>query len=128
MALKPPLAKSAEEVRELASTHRLFDPCPASDRFHLSYIAFFEDAERREAAGEAQHFCGNCERWRWPDHRAACQFFEWKSMDPCPDAPKGAHHPECGRGFPELGCHAECPTKYRSLAVLDGSYKPSENP
>jgi len=120
-------AQTAEEVRERAQTDRLRDACPVEPRFHLGYFAFFEDAERREAKGEAQHYCANCERWRWPDQRAACPFYEWQSEDPCPDSPKGAHHPECGPGFPEPGCHAECPTKLRSFAVLDGSYRPSEH-
>lgn len=117
-------AASAEEVRARAEADRLVDACPVEPRFHLSYIAFFEDAERREKKGEAQHYCGNCRRWRWPDQREACEFYVWQSMDPCPDAPKGAHHPECGKGFPEPGCHAECPEKLRCFAVLDGSYKP----
>jgi hypothetical protein len=50
------------------------------------------------------------------------------SVDPCPAAPKGAHHPECGGSFPMAGrCHRECPTVLRGHAVLAGTYRPSEH-
>ncbi len=103
------------------------DACPVADHYRVrGYIAHHADMEHRRATGETQHYCGTCERWRWPDQRKACPSYVWRSVDPCPDAPKGAHHPECSTGFPKPGCHAECPTKLRSFAVLDGSYSTFE--
>jgi hypothetical protein len=34
---------------------------------NLSYIRFFEDAERREKKGMKQEQCPICKRWLWKD-------------------------------------------------------------
>lgn len=54
---------------------RADNPCPVADRFRLSYLAFFDDAEKRAKRGQMQVFCGTCKRYCWPDHRKACPQF-----------------------------------------------------
>ena len=52
------------------------DLCPARRRHHIEdFTAWGEDAERRHERGERQVLCGHCERYVWPDHRAACPRF-----------------------------------------------------
>lgn len=56
-------------------SHPLKDPCPVAARFHLPYLAYHEDAEKRHKRGQKQRLCSTCERWRWPDHSKACSDF-----------------------------------------------------
>jgi len=54
----------------------LTDRCPVATRFHIeSYWGHGTDCDRRVAAGESQRRCKTCERYRWPDHAAACREF-----------------------------------------------------
>ncbi len=46
--------------------------CPVEARFRLPYLPFHADAERRKARGEEQAKRAECERYVWPDRRAAC--------------------------------------------------------
>jgi hypothetical protein len=49
--------------------------CPVAARFHLPYLAFHEDAEKRAKRGQQQDFCGGCERYVWQDQQRACRRF-----------------------------------------------------
>lgn len=58
---------------------------------------------------------------------AAREMAQQRSVDPCPGVPRGTHHPECGSGYPEPGCHPDCPTLRRCKAVLADTYRPTEH-
>ena len=46
-------------------------PCPTHPLPDCGdYLAWHRDADRRQARGERQQFCGACLRYRWPDERA----------------------------------------------------------
>jgi hypothetical protein len=49
--------------------------CPVAANFHLPYLAFHEDAEKRGKRGQKQGFCGTCERYVWPNQQRACPRF-----------------------------------------------------
>ena len=57
-------AKNEKQVRCHDCNGRVSGP------HDLSYGEFFEDADRRAAAGRVQIHCPTCNRWRWPDERA----------------------------------------------------------
>jgi len=51
-------------------------PCSAvgyMDR--LSYGGFFEEAEKRHAAGDRQTYCANCKLAQWPEEQRTCPNF-----------------------------------------------------
>lgn len=41
-------------------------PCPWHKPSNLSYISFFNDADKRTLKGEAQTQCNICGYWFWP--------------------------------------------------------------
>ena len=43
------------------------DYCLSHHPFQLSYVAWHEEAERREKRGMVQRKCPTCERWFWRD-------------------------------------------------------------
>ena len=40
--------------------------CLWHNRSNLGYLAFHQDAERRDKAGERQSQCADCGLWLWP--------------------------------------------------------------
>lgn len=49
--------------------------CPVAASFRLPYVAFHEDAEKRAKRGQTQAYCGQCERYVWPNQQRACSRF-----------------------------------------------------
>ena len=73
--------RQAERDEVACESVRLFGPP------RLSYLAFFDDAEKRTAAGQKQTLCGECQRWRWSDESAVCRSF--RSVKACGEGGAG---------------------------------------
>ncbi len=61
-----------------------YDPMGCQTKPQLPYGEFFEDCERREAAGDITAYCMACRRWRWQDERCP-QFVDAECI---PDDPE----------------------------------------